>query len=74
MFATNVFGPVSLTKALLPSMRAAGRGRIVLISSEGAMRGMPAIGAYSAAKGALERWAEALARRSRRSVLVSPCW
>ena len=26
MFATNVIGPVALTKALLPSMRAAGRG------------------------------------------------
>ena len=41
-------------------MRAAGRGRIVVISSEGAIHGMPAIGAYSASKGALERWAEAL--------------
>ena len=34
MFTTNIFGPVALTKALLPSMRAAGRGRIVLVSSE----------------------------------------
>ena len=34
MFATNIFGPVALTKALLPSMRAARRGRIVLISSQ----------------------------------------
>jgi NAD(P)-dependent dehydrogenase (short-subunit alcohol dehydrogenase family) len=42
-------------------MRAAGRGRIVLVSSQGAIRGMPAIGAYSAAKGALERWGESLA-------------
>jgi NAD(P)-dependent dehydrogenase (short-subunit alcohol dehydrogenase family) len=61
MFATHVFGPVLLTKALLPSMRAAGRGRIVLISSQGGVRGMPEIAAYSAAKGALERWAESLA-------------
>jgi NAD(P)-dependent dehydrogenase (short-subunit alcohol dehydrogenase family) len=61
MFATHVFGPVSLTKALLPSMRAAGRGRIVVISSQGGVRGMPEIAAYSAAKGALERWAESLA-------------
>ena len=35
MFATNIFGPVALTKALLPSMREAGRGRIVLVSSVG---------------------------------------
>jgi len=52
---------VRLTQALLPSMRAAGRGRIVVVSSQGGIRGMPAISAYSASKGALERWAEALA-------------
>jgi len=61
IFSTNLFGPVVLTKALLPSMRAAGRGRIVFLSSEGGIAGMPAISAYSASKGALERWAEALA-------------
>ena len=61
MLATHVTGPVLLTKALLPSMRAAGQGRIVVISSQGGVRGMPAIAAYSAAKGALERWAESLA-------------
>jgi NAD(P)-dependent dehydrogenase (short-subunit alcohol dehydrogenase family) len=61
IFATNLFGPVSLTRELLPAMRAAGRGRIVVISSQGAVRGMPAISAYSASKGAIERWAESLA-------------
>lgn len=60
IFATNVFGPIALTKALLPSMRAAGHGRIVIISSMGAVRGMPAISAYSASKGAIERWAESI--------------
>jgi NAD(P)-dependent dehydrogenase (short-subunit alcohol dehydrogenase family) len=61
IFSTNLFGPIALTKALLPSMRAAGRGRIVVVSSQGGTRGMPSISAYSASKGALERWAEALA-------------
>jgi NAD(P)-dependent dehydrogenase (short-subunit alcohol dehydrogenase family) len=61
LFRTNLFGAVRLTQQLLPSMRAAGRGRIVVISSQGGIRGMPSISAYSAAKGALERWAEALA-------------
>jgi NAD(P)-dependent dehydrogenase (short-subunit alcohol dehydrogenase family) len=61
VFRTNLFGAVQLTQALLPSMRAAGRGRIVVVSSQGGIRGMPAISAYSASKGALERWAEALA-------------
>jgi NAD(P)-dependent dehydrogenase (short-subunit alcohol dehydrogenase family) len=61
ILSTNLLGPVRLTKELLPAMRAAGRGRIVLVSSQGAIHGMPAIGAYSAAKGALERWGESLA-------------
>jgi NAD(P)-dependent dehydrogenase (short-subunit alcohol dehydrogenase family) len=61
LFRTNLFGPVRLTNELLPSMRAAGRGRIVVVSSQGGVRGMPSISAYSASKGALERWAEALA-------------
>src|SRR4030095_17006660 len=54
IFSTNLFGPVALTNALLPSMRAAGRGRIVVVSSQGGVRGMPAVAAYSASKGALE--------------------
>jgi NAD(P)-dependent dehydrogenase (short-subunit alcohol dehydrogenase family) len=61
MFATNIFGPVALTKALLPPMRAAGQGRIVLVSSVGGVRGMPATAPYSAVKGALERWGESMA-------------
>jgi len=61
MFATHVLGPVALTKALLPVMRESGRGRIVLVSSAGGVRGMPSTAPYSSAKGALERWGEALA-------------
>ncbi len=61
VFSTNLFGPVALTRALLPCMRRARRGRIVVVSSQGGSRGMPAISAYSASKAALERWAEALA-------------
>ena len=62
LFATNLFGPVALTSALLPCMRARGRGRIVAVSSVGGLRGMPGISTYSASKGALERWAETLAQ------------
>lgn len=61
MFATSVLGPVAFTQALLPSMRAAGRGRIVLVSSAAGVRGQPATAPYSAAKGALERWGESMA-------------
>ncbi len=76
MFATHVMGPVALTKALLPFMRAAGRGgRIVLVSSAGGVRGQPGIAPYSAAKGALERWgASRWPVRSRRSGSASPFW
>ena len=61
MFSTHVLGPVELTKALLPAMRAARRGRIIIVSSQGGVRGIPCIAAYSAAKGAAERWAESMA-------------
>ena len=61
MFHTNLFGPVALTQELLPLMRRAGEGRIVIVSSAGGVRGMPAIAAYSAVKGASERWAESMA-------------
>lgn len=61
LFATSVLGPVALTQALLPSMRAAGEGRIVLVSSAAGVRGQPATAPYSAAKGALERWGESMA-------------
>ena len=57
----SVLGPVALTQALLPSMRAAGEGRIVLVSSAAGVRGQPATAPYSAAKGALERWGESMA-------------
>ena len=61
MFATHVMGPVALTKALLPSMRAAGEGRIVMVSSTAGVRGQPGTAPYSASKGAMERWGESLA-------------
>jgi NAD(P)-dependent dehydrogenase (short-subunit alcohol dehydrogenase family) len=61
MFATHVMGPVELTKALLPPMRAAGHGRIVLVCSSAGVRGQPGTGPYSASKGAMERWGESLA-------------
>ena len=60
MFATNLFGPIRLTKGLLPGMRAAGRGRVVVVSSHAATNGIAAVSAYGASKSALERWAESL--------------
>lgn len=61
MLATHVLGPAALTRELLPAMRATGTGRIVVVSSMIGQHGFPAAAPYSAAKSALERWAEALA-------------
>lgn len=61
MFATHVMGPVALTQALLPAMRAAGEGRIVLVASTAGVRGQPGTAPYSATKGAMERWGESMA-------------
>ena len=61
LLATNLLGPVALTGQLLPSMRAARGGRIVVVSSMIGLHGFPGAAPYSAAKSALERWAEALA-------------
>lgn len=61
IFTTNVIGAIRLTQELLPAMRQAGKGRFVVVSSAGGVRGMPVTSMYSASKGAIERWAEALA-------------
>ena len=54
LFATNVFGPVAMIKAVLPGMRARRSGAIVNISSIGAQICPPGSGYYSATKAALE--------------------
>jgi NAD(P)-dependent dehydrogenase (short-subunit alcohol dehydrogenase family) len=60
LFEVMFFGPVGLTKAVLPHMRARGTGTIVQISSMGGQLAMPGFGAYCAAKFALEGLSEAL--------------
>lgn len=55
------FGPVELTRAVIPHMRKQGSGAIVQISSLGGQTSVPGMSAYSAGKFALEGFAEALA-------------
>ncbi|SDQ04469.1 oxidoreductase [Quadrisphaera sp. DSM 44207] len=54
LFATNFFGAVALTKAVLPGMRERRSGAIVNISSIGARICPPGSGYYAASKAALE--------------------
>lgn len=60
-FDTNVYGPHRMVRALLPSMRRAGRGQIFSISSQLGRLVVPGAGHYSATKFALEAMSEQLA-------------
>ncbi|MFD4407294.1 SDR family NAD(P)-dependent oxidoreductase [Nocardia sp. NPDC058499] len=61
MFDIQVFGAWNVLRAVLPHLRARGRGHIVNISSILGLTTMPGWGLYSAGKFALEAMSEALA-------------
>lgn len=61
MFETNVFGPHSMARAMLPAMRQQGAGQIIQISSQLGRVITPYSGHYSATKFALEAMSEQLA-------------
>jgi NAD(P)-dependent dehydrogenase (short-subunit alcohol dehydrogenase family) len=61
MMDVHLHGPVTLTKAVLPHMRARRSGAIVQMSSMGGQVVWPGYSAYCAAKYALEGWSEGLA-------------
>ncbi len=73
---TNFFGPVNVTRAVLPQMRAQRSGLIVSISSTGGIVGNAFTSAYSASKFAIEGWMESLAPEVEpfgiRTMLVEP--
>ena len=58
---TNLFGPLNVTRAVLPVMRAQRAGHVVTISSTAGLIGQEFCSAYAASKFALEGWMESLA-------------
>jgi NAD(P)-dependent dehydrogenase (short-subunit alcohol dehydrogenase family) len=73
---TNFFGVLRVCRAVLPAMRAQGRGHIINVSSLGGIFGMPFSGLYSASKFAVEGLSESLRLETRRMgirvVLIEP--
>jgi short-subunit dehydrogenase len=59
-FETNVFGLLRMCQLVLPGMRAAGRGRIVNVSSMGGKLTFPGGGIYHATKYAVEALSDAM--------------
>lgn len=57
---TNLFGPMTVTRAVLPVMRRQHSGLVISISSGAGVSGGPSASAYAASKFALEGWMEAL--------------
>jgi dehydrogenase/reductase SDR family member 7B len=57
---TNYFGPVALTKAVLPSMLLAKKGHFVIVSSLSGKFGVPKLSAYAGSKHALHGFFESL--------------
>jgi NAD(P)-dependent dehydrogenase (short-subunit alcohol dehydrogenase family) len=57
---TDLTGAIATIEQALPLLRAQGGGQIVAITSIAGARGMPCMGAYSAAKAGLHRYVQAL--------------
>jgi NAD(P)-dependent dehydrogenase (short-subunit alcohol dehydrogenase family) len=73
---TNLFGPLNVTRAVLPVMRSQRSGLVVTMSSTAGLVGQAFCTAYAASKFALEGWSESLtpevAPFGIRTMLVEP--
>jgi NAD(P)-dependent dehydrogenase (short-subunit alcohol dehydrogenase family) len=78
LFDVNLFGVIRMTKAVLPTMRRHGSGRIVNISSVMGLIPAPFMALYASSKHALEGYSESLDHEIRgsgvRVVLVEPAY
>ncbi|MEU9229358.1 oxidoreductase [Streptomyces massasporeus] len=76
VFDINVFGVIRMAKAVLPHMRAQGRGRIINLSSIYGLIPQPYMAAYIASKHAVEGYSESVDHEVRehgvRVLLVEP--
>ncbi len=75
-FDVNVFAVLSMTRAVLPTMREQGSGRVINLASISANLSSPAIGLYSATKAAVLQLSEALDQEAAplgvRSIAICP--
>jgi hypothetical protein len=53
---TNFFGPLNVTRAILPVMRSQRSGHVITLSSTAGLVGQEFVAAYCASKFALEGW------------------
>ncbi len=61
LFETNTFGTITMTQAVLPQMRERRSGVIINVTSSATYKPLPLIGAYRAAKAAVNSLTESLA-------------
>ena len=78
VFDINFFGLIRMTKAVLPHMRAQGRGRIINISSVLGLVPAPFMASYAATKHAIEGYSESVDHELReygvRVLLIEPAY
>jgi len=67
---TNLTGAIATIEFALPRLRAQGGGQVVAITSVAGSRGMPYLGAYSAAKAGLHRYVQAVRAEVRHEPIV----
>ena len=73
---TNLFGPINVTRAVLPVMRSQRSGLLITISSTAGITGQEFVSAYAASKFGIEGWIESLSPEVApfgiRTMLVEP--
>lgn len=70
VIGVNLTGPFLLTRALLPSMRAAKAGRVVFVGSISSTMGCPGVASYAASKWGLIGFMKSVAEETRGTGVV----